>query len=188
MRPALALVDGEHYPAVVRAAIAQASADGQVVAALLLGGVEKLDGVPDYGVPLERVDGDPAAAMVAAARRHGAERVVDLSDEPVLDERTRFRLIAHALAAGLEYSGADFAFRPPPRPDAGVPALAVVGTAKRIGKTAVSGHAARLLSADRRVVVVAMGRGGPEAPEVVDGAAARVGVAWCHDAFVDVVR
>jgi cyclic 2,3-diphosphoglycerate synthase len=177
MRPALALVDGEHYPSVVRAAIAQASEDGPVVAALLLGGVEKLDGVPDYGVPLERVDGDPAAALVGAARRHGAERVVDLSDEPVLDERTRFRLIAHALAAGLEYSGADFAFRPPPRPAAGVPALAVVGTAKRIGKTAVSGHAARLLSADRRVVVVAMGRGGPEAPEVVDGAAARVGVA-----------
>jgi cyclic 2,3-diphosphoglycerate synthetase len=177
MRPALALVDGEHYPAVVRAAIAQASEDGPVVAALLLGGVEKLDGVPDYGVPLERVDGDPGAALVAAARRHGAERVVDLSDEPVLDERTRFRLIAHALAAGLEYSGADFAFRPPPRPAAGVPALAVVGTAKRIGKTAVSGHAARLLSTDRRVVVVAMGRGGPAAPEVVDGAAARVGVA-----------
>jgi cyclic 2,3-diphosphoglycerate synthetase len=176
MRPALALVDGEHYPAVVRAAIAQAGEDGPVVAALLLGGVEKLDGVPDYGVPLERVDGDPGAALVAAARRHGAERVVDLSDEPVLDERTRFRLIAHALAAGLEYSGSDFAFRPPPRPDAGVPALAVVGTAKRIGKTAVSGHAARLLSADRRVVVVAMGRGGPEVPEVVDGAAARVGV------------
>jgi cyclic 2,3-diphosphoglycerate synthase len=177
MRPALALVDGEHYPAVVRAAIAQAGADGPVVAALLLGGVEKLDGVPDYGVPLERVDGDPGAALVAAARRHGAERVVDLSDEPVLDERTRFRLIAHALAAGLEYTGADFSFRPPPRPPAGVPTLAVVGTAKRIGKTAVSGHTARLLSADRRLVVVAMGRGGPEAPEVVDGAAARVGVA-----------
>jgi cyclic 2,3-diphosphoglycerate synthetase len=177
MRPALALVDGEHYPAVVRAAIERAAADGPVVAALLLGGVEKLDGAPDYGVPVEHVDGDPAAALVAAARAHGAERVVDLSDEPVLDERTRFRLAAHALAAGLAYSGADFEFRPPPRPDAGVPALAVVGTGKRIGKTAVSGHAARLLSADRRVVVVAMGRGGPPEPEVVDGASARVGVA-----------
>ncbi len=177
MRPALVLVDGEHYPAVVRAAIEQVGTDGPVVAALLLGGVEKLDGEPDYGVPLEHVEGEPGAAMVEAARRHGAERVVDLSDEPVLDERSRFRLIAHALAAGLEYSGADFAFRPPPRHDAGVPALAVVGTAKRIGKTAVSGHAARLFSADRRVVVVAMGRGGPADPEVVDGSGARVGVA-----------
>ena len=110
MRPALALVDGEHYPAVVRAAIALASEDGRVVAALLLGGVEKLDGVPDYGVPLERVDGDPADALVKAARRHGAERVVDLSDEPVLDERTRFRLIARALAEGLEYRARTSAF------------------------------------------------------------------------------
>ena len=55
MRPALVLVDGEHYPAVVRAAIEQVGADGPVVAALLLGGVEKLDGEPDYGVPLEHV-------------------------------------------------------------------------------------------------------------------------------------
>ena len=149
MRPALALVDGEHYPAVVRAAIEQAAAAGPVVAALLLGGVEKLDGLPDYGVPLEQVDGDPGQALVDAARRHGAGRVLDLSDEPVLDERTRFRLIARALAAGLEYAGADFEFRPPPRHPAGVPALAIVGTAKRIGKTAVSGHAARLLAADR---------------------------------------
>jgi cyclic 2,3-diphosphoglycerate synthetase len=177
MRPALALVDGEHYPPVVRAAIEQASRDGPVVAALLLGGVEKLDGVPDYGVPLERVSGDPGAALVEAARRHGAERVVDLSDEPVLDERARFGLVARALAAGLAYSGADFDFRPPPRHPAGVPTLAVVGTAKRIGKTAVSAHAARLLSADRRLVVVAMGRGGPAVPEVVDGAAARIGAA-----------
>jgi cyclic 2,3-diphosphoglycerate synthetase len=43
----------------------------------------------------------------------------------------------------------------------------VVGTGKRVGKTAVTGHVARLLSRDRRVVVVAMGRGGPAEPEVV---------------------
>ena len=57
MRPrVLALVDGEHYPPVVRAALEQAAAsDAEVVAALLLGGTEKLDGDPDYGVPLERL-------------------------------------------------------------------------------------------------------------------------------------
>jgi cyclic 2,3-diphosphoglycerate synthetase len=48
-----------------------------------------------------------------------------------------------------------------------MPSLAVVGTGKRVGKTAVTGHIARLLAADRRVVVVAMGRGGPPDPEVV---------------------
>ena len=177
MPRAVALVDGEHYPPVVRAAIEQASGESDVVAALLLGGTEKLDGRPEYGVPLERVDGDAGAAMVELARRYGADRVIDLSDEPVLDERGRFRLAAAALAAGLEYVGADFEFRPPPRLPAGLPALAIIGTGKRIGKTAVSGYAARLLAARRRVVVVAMGRGGPPAPQLVDGAAERVGVA-----------
>ena len=41
------------------------------------------------------------------------------------------------------------------------PSLAVIGTGKRIGKTAVTGHLARLLSQRGEVVVVSMGRGGP---------------------------
>jgi cyclic 2,3-diphosphoglycerate synthetase len=168
---ALALVDGEHYPPVVRAAIAAAGPEDEVVAALLLGGTEKLRAAPDYGVPLEHAGGDAAAGMVAAARKHAAGRIVDLSDEPVLSERERFRLVSHALAAGLSYRGADFEFRPPPRPPAGVPAIAVIGTGKRIGKTAVCGHLARLLGERHRVVLVAMGRGGPAQPELVDGAA-----------------
>jgi cyclic 2,3-diphosphoglycerate synthase len=167
----IALVDGEHYPPVVRAALAVAGRDDQIVAALLLGGTEKLRGAPDYGVPLEDAGRDAAAGMLAAARKHAAGRIVDLSDEPVLSERERFRLVSHALAAGLSYHGADFEFRPPPRPAAGVPAIAVIGTGKRIGKTAVCGHMARLLGERHRVVVVAMGRGGPEQPELVDGAA-----------------
>ena len=92
-----------------------------MVAALLLGGVEKLDGVPDYGVPLEHVDGDPAAAW---SRPRGATARSGSSTSATSrcsTSATRFRLIAHALAAGLEYTGADFAFRPPPRPDAGRP-------------------------------------------------------------------
>src|SRR5207249_8802288 len=39
---------------------------------------------------------------------------------------------------------------------------------KRVGKTAVTGHVARTLTRDRDVVVVAMGRGGPAEPEVID--------------------
>src|SRR5262249_36157674 len=45
---------------------------------------------------------------------------------------------------------------------------AVIGTGKRVGKTAVTGHVARTLARDRDVVVVAMGRGGPPEPEVID--------------------
>ena len=70
MRPrVLALVDGEHYPQVVRAALEQASASADVVAALLLGGTEKLAGDPDYGVPLETLSGDAASSMLDAAAR-----------------------------------------------------------------------------------------------------------------------
>ncbi len=48
------------------------------------------------------------------------------------------------------------------------PSLAVIGTGKRLGKTAVTGYAARLLADDRDLVVVSMGRGGPAEPQVAD--------------------
>ena len=98
----------------------------------------------------------------------GAEIVVDLSDEPVLGPAERFRWASRALAAGLPYVGADFRFDPPPYEAFPLPAVAVIGTGKRVGKTAVSSHVARLLSRDRTVVAVAMGRGGPAEPEVIE--------------------
>ncbi len=174
----LALVDGEHYPPVVRAALERAAVADEVVAALLLGGSEKLDGEPAYGVPLERVGAaDVADSMVAAASRHRATRVLDLSDEPVLGERARIALACRALAAGLDYHGPDFALHAPDRPRVDAPTLAVIGTGKRVGKTAVSGHVARMLTErGRDVVVVAMGRGGPADPELVEAAAGPIGV------------
>jgi cyclic 2,3-diphosphoglycerate synthetase len=157
MTRALVVVDGEHYPPVVRDAIAQLPYE--VTGAWLAGGTEKLRGQMDYGVPLVGAVEDGFA---------GAEVVVDLSDEPVLGPRERMLLASRALAAGLRYEGADFAFTPPPYAPFQLPSLAVIGTGKRIGKTAVTGHVARLLSRDRHVVVVAMGRGGPPEPQLVD--------------------
>jgi cyclic 2,3-diphosphoglycerate synthetase len=78
------------------------------------------------------------------------------------------RWASRALAAGLPYVGADFRFDPPSFEPVDVPSIAVIGTGKRVGKTAVTGHLARLLARDRDVVVVAMGRGGPPEPEVVE--------------------
>lgn len=173
----LALVDGEHYPPVVRAALEHAGQTYDVAAALLLGGTEKLAGEPDYGVPLERLHGDAVSSLLDAARRHGAERVLDLSDEPVLSEERRMWLAANALAAGLAYEGADFELRPPGAEPLTVPALAVTGTGKRVGKTAISAHAARVLrDSGRRVAVVAMGRGGPAEPELVEAHTRPIGM------------
>jgi cyclic 2,3-diphosphoglycerate synthase len=155
---ALAIVDGEHYAPVVRDALAGLPYD--VVAAVLIGGTEKLRGGEEYGVPL-------AEEVETAVVQFAPEIVVDLSDEPVLGPVERLALASRVLALGLPYEGADFRFDPPVFEPFPLPSLAVVGTSKRVGKTAVTGHVARLLSADRRVVVVAMGRGGPLEPEVI---------------------
>jgi cyclic 2,3-diphosphoglycerate synthase len=155
---ALALVDGEHYPEVVVAALAELPYE--FVGAVMLGGGEKLRGKPDYGVPVWEALEDALAEV-------GADVVVDLSDEPVVGPRRRFRLASRALARGLPYVGADFRFDPVRFAPYAQPALSIIGTGKRVGKTAVSGHVARLLARSRDVVVVAMGRGGPAEPVVM---------------------
>jgi cyclic 2,3-diphosphoglycerate synthetase len=96
--------------------------------------------------------------------------VLDLSDEPVLGPGPRFRCASLVLAAGVPYVGADFRFDPPTFDPFPLPSLAVFAAGKRVGKTAVSAHVARVLGADRDVVAVAMGRGGPADPEVVETA------------------
>jgi cyclic 2,3-diphosphoglycerate synthetase len=147
------LIDGEHYAPVVRDALA--ALPYEWVGAILVGGTEKLREDADWGTPLRDDFGD-------------AEVVVDLSDEPVLGPAARMRWAAKALAAGLSYIGADFRFDPPRFEPFELPSIGVIGTGKRVGKTAVTTHLARLLARDRDVVVVSMGRGGPVEPEVVE--------------------
>lgn len=149
---AIAIVDGEHYPDVVRDALGELPYE--FVGVIPVGGSEKLRGEPDYGVPV--VDGPV-----------DAEIVVDLSDEPVLTPELRLQLASRFLALGLPYVGADFRFDPPTFHPFELPSIAVIGTGKRVGKTALTGHVARLFARDRDVVVVAMGRGGPARPELV---------------------
>jgi cyclic 2,3-diphosphoglycerate synthase len=149
------------------------SSGNEVAAAVLVGGVEKLPrgGVDAYGDVGVRSGADPRAVLDAAISDLRPDAVLDLSDEPVLDYRRRHELVAVALHRGVPYEGPDFAFSPPPRPRlAAKPTLAVIGTGKRTGKTAVSGYTARYLSSrGTRPVVLAMGRGGPAEPEVLRG-------------------
>jgi len=158
---ALALIDGEHYAPVVRAALQELPYE--FVAAHVLGGTEKLREDDDYGVPL-------AVTLEDGLTEHGAEVVVDLSDEPVLGPPERLRLASRVLAFGLPYVGADFRFDPPELESFPLPSIGIVGTGKRVGKTAITAHAARLLARDRDIVVVSMGRGGPPEPELMRSA------------------
>jgi cyclic 2,3-diphosphoglycerate synthetase len=195
----LALIDGEHYPPVVRDALAELAGTHEVVAAVFLGGTEKVGAADAYGVPVERGE-STHDALRAAIDRYAPDAVIDLSDEPVIGSDERFLLAGIALEHGVSYLGADFQFDPPlveyePR----TPALAIVGTGKRVGKTAVSAHAARILAASGlRPVVVAMGRGGPREPELLRGdeialttadllAFARRGIHAASDCYEDAV-
>jgi cyclic 2,3-diphosphoglycerate synthase len=85
----------------------------------------------------------------------------------VLGPVDRFALASRVLARGVPYVWADFRLDPPVLEAFPLPSIAVVGTGKRVGKTAVTGHLARLLAPEKRLVVVAMGRGGPPEPEIV---------------------
>jgi len=156
---AVAVIDGEHYADVVRQALAELPYE--FVAAVLVGGQEKLRGGETYGVPL-------ASGLEEAVAEYAPEIVVDLSDEPVLGPPERFRLASRALALGLPYVGADFRLEPPVFAPVDVPTIAVTGTGKRVGKTALTGRLARLAAETKDVVVVSMGRGGPPEPEVVE--------------------
>jgi cyclic 2,3-diphosphoglycerate synthetase len=156
---ALALIDGEHYAPVVKSALEELPYD--FVGAHVVGGTEKLREGADYGVAV-------VEDLEAALTELEPALVVDLSDEPVLGPVERFRFASRVLAAGLPYVGADFRFDPPELEPFPLPSIGIVGTGKRVGKTAITAHAARLYARDRKVVVVAMGRGGPPEPEVAN--------------------
>ncbi len=173
MSTLVALIDGEHYPPVVRFALTALGQEHEVAAAVFIGGTEKVDlsaGLEAYGVPVI-AHADAEAAIASAIERYRPDALVDLSDEPVLSAADRFRLATIALSHGVEYRGADFVFSPPrARVVPCTPTLGIIGTGKRVGKTAVSAYVARTLkAAGRDVVVLAMGRGGPGEPEVIHG-------------------
>jgi cyclic 2,3-diphosphoglycerate synthetase len=144
----------------------------EVAAALLLGGTEKLHAgeTPDLGVPVTAAAADPMTSLADAIEAVRPEGVLDLSDEPVLGYRERMELAAVTLVRGVPYVGADFRLDPPiAGPRLGVPALAVIGTGKRTGKTAIGGEVARVAAREGRApIVVAMGRGGPAEPQVAE--------------------
>jgi cyclic 2,3-diphosphoglycerate synthetase len=172
--PAIALIDGEHHPAAVRDVLDRLERERGLAGVVFCGGEEKLDPsrplAEHFGRPVET---EPEAALRRLAV--GAEAVVDLADEPVLPASAKLRLAALALHLGLRYEAPGAVLEPPRYEPVGFagPKIAVIGTGKRTGKTAVAGHMAALLrerGADP--VVVCMGRGGPAEPVVAEAGTA----------------
>jgi cyclic 2,3-diphosphoglycerate synthetase len=170
------VIDGEHHPRVARDALDRLASEHELCGVLFAGGEEKVgqdvlaDPVAHYGRDVTIAGNAPAGALRELAAEMDAQAVVDISGEPVLDGPARFRLASAALHLGLDYRAPGLELRPPPaeRLDYAGPVLAVIGTGKRTGKTAVAGHYATLLrTLGAEPVVVAMGRGGPPEPQVV---------------------
>ncbi len=110
----IVVIDGEHYPPVVRDAIADVPG---AVGALLVGAVgEKLRSAPTasaYGVEhLVIASGSPELDLISMLAASGAREVIDLGDEPALGDAVRMRLAAAATSFGASYTAANFSLSP----------------------------------------------------------------------------
>lgn len=171
----LCLVDGEHYPPVTRWALSELEDIGaDIVGLVFLGGTEKVrnafDELKGYRVFAGVSEfNEVLNLMSSAVKETTPDVIIDLSDEPVVDYQDRFKIASHLLKRGVAYIGSDFQFIPPASFDVlEHPNLGIIGTGKRVGKTAVSVDVARILKNNGyRLVIVAMGRGGPSEPDLV---------------------
>lgn len=178
----ICLVDGEHYIPVTKSALDTIDnlEYNEVVAVIFIGGTEKLREISEevieeelgrsvhFGADHDKI---PYKLIEKLIQKYNADVVMDLSDEPIVDYSKRFKLASIILDKGAIYEGPDFKFYPLLEHDIlKKPSLKILGTGKRIGKTAVSAYAARIIHKNRyNPCVVAMGRGGPETPEIVRG-------------------
>ena len=178
----ICLVDGEHYLPVTKSALLTINdlEHNEVQAIIFIGGTEKLktENPDEYsklmGFPVYFGDDYseiPYDLIEEVIDNYNPDCVMDLSDEPVLDYSKRFKIASCVLSRGVTYEGPDFRFEPPTQakiPEK--PSIKIMGTGKRIGKTAVSTYTSRLIEKNKyNPCVVAMGRGGPEKPEIVRG-------------------
>jgi cyclic 2,3-diphosphoglycerate synthetase len=173
-RKLAALIDGEHYPQINLDAIKllKKSFKGSFCGIIFLGGTEKLmseDLDSFYGHKVIKIN-DLDTDFLKALDVLGPDIVYDLSDEPVVNYIARMKIASYSFARKCSYMGPDFYFeyetktlKPAGR------SLLVIGTGKRIGKTAVSSYLAKTFSSKRKTCIIAMGRGGPTKPLIIKG-------------------
>jgi len=171
----IALVDGEHYPQVTYDAVAMLKKiyPGNFKGIIFLGGTEKLaisnlEGF--FGEEVYTIK-DIDIDFKAALEYFKPDIVYDLSDEPVVDYIVRMKIASFCLASKCSYMGPDFLFSYEKEDIHCIkPTLSIIGTGKRIGKTAVSSYISKIYTRQNvNVCVVAMGRGGPESPQIIRG-------------------
>ncbi len=171
----IALIDGEHYPNVTLDAIELMKKEfpGEFIGIVFLGGTEKilLDDPEEYfGEKLFQIK-DFDRDFLKALSIFKPDIVYDLSDEPVVNYKKRMKLASYCLANNCSYMGPDFCFMSFPKDiKINKPSISIIGTGKRIGKTAISSYISKYyVNQGIDICTVAMGRGGPKEPQVIKG-------------------
>ncbi len=167
---------------VVKDAIHTLAQSRSVVAAIFVGGMEKISALEDletyFGIPVIFPENLTTLESMwpTILSQYPAKTVFDLSDDPVIDSKARMKLANSILYQGLTYEGADFILKPMEFPNlVQKPTLSVIGSGKRVGKTAIAGYIARTLKAAGITPgIITMGRGGPKEPELVEGGAIEI--------------
>lgn len=182
MKPkCLVLIDGEHYPPVIKQGleIITREYDYNIVGGVFLGGTEKIGQKEDFeilNIPLI-ISKDIIKGVEIGIAKFKPDLVLDLSDEPIVGYRERFKIANVVVNKGIAYKGSDFMFHPPMYEDiVEKPSIMIAGTGKRVGKTAIGGYTARFLDGQEKEIdykfnpcVITMGRGGPGHPEIIEG-------------------
>ncbi|MCF7917605.1 2,3-diphosphoglycerate synthetase [Candidatus Gracilibacteria bacterium] len=172
------LVDGEHYLPNLKASLAQIAKRYQIKYLIFIGGTEKIGTPQDvqkalpYTVYFANHANKPDVKRLDQILTfHPVKIVLDLSDEPIMDYMTRFEIASYILYHGAIYKGSDFQFDPLRfKKILSKKSLAIWGTGKRIGKTAIGGFIGRTLrEAKRQPAIITLSRGGPDNPLVVRG-------------------
>ncbi len=169
------LIDGEHYPQVTYDAISELKRiyKGHFKGIVFLGGTEKLADVniEDFFGEKIYIIKDIDTDLENALRYFKPDIAYDLSDEPVVNYIIRMKIASYCLANKCSYMGPDFLFSYEEKNiHCKKPTLSIIGTGKRIGKTAISSYVSKIFTGENiNVCVVAMGRGGPREPQVIRG-------------------
>lgn len=171
----IAIIDGEHYPQITLDAInvLKNEFDGKFCGIIFLGGSEKItsgnfnDFFNDEVYAIKDFQKD----FLAALEYFKPDVVYDLSDEPVVNHLVRMKIASFCFYKKASYMGPDFLFKYEESLYWTInPSISIIGTGKRIGKTAISSYIVNIFkNSGLEVLVVAMGRGGPREPQLLKG-------------------
>ncbi|MHB1375957.1 MAG: P-loop NTPase family protein [Candidatus Humimicrobiaceae bacterium] len=171
----IAIIDGEHYPQITFDAIEVLKKEfpGEFCGIIFLGGTEKIitGNFTDFFNDKVFVIKNFLTDFPAALDRFAPDLVYDLSDEPVVNHRIRMTIASFCFFKKASYMGPDFLFKYEKKLyETKNPSISIIGTGKRIGKTAISSFIAKIFKKNALdVLIVAMGRGGPKDPQLVRG-------------------